>query len=66
MGDKGYDTVLLSADIVAKEGAVLDGSAVTLDGNVDHNHMTHDERYKKVLRIFRCAAANTLTNTTRL
>ena len=37
---------ITSADIVAKEGAVLDGSAVKLDGTVDRNHMTHDERYK--------------------
>ena len=62
------DTVhLTSADIVAKEGAVLDGSAVTLDGNVDHNHMTHDERYKKTGLTVSLggAVANTLTNTTR-
>lgn len=62
------DTVhLTSADIVAKEGAVLDGSAVTLDGNVDHNHMTYDERYKKTGLTVSLggAIANTLTNTTR-
>ena len=62
------DTVhLTSADIVAKEGAVLDGSAVKLDGNVDHNHMTHDERYKKTGLTVSLggAIANTLTNTTR-
>ena len=62
------DTVhLTSADIVAKEGALLDGSAVTLDGNVDHNHMTHDERYKKTGLTVSLggAVANTLTNTTR-
>ena len=65
---KANDTVhLRSADIVAKEGAVLDGSAVTLDGNVDHNHMTHDERYKKTGLTVSLggAIANTLTNTTR-
>jgi len=65
---KANDTVhLTSADIVAKEGAVLDGSAVTLDGNVDHNHMTHDERYKKTGLTVSLggAVANTLTNTTR-
>ena len=65
---KANDTVhLTSADIVAKEGAVLDGSAVTLDGNVDHNHMTHDERYKKsgLTVSLGGAIANTLTNTTR-
>ena len=65
---KANDTVhLTSADIVAKEGAVLDGSAVTLDGNVDHNHMTHDERYKKTGLTVSLggAIANTLTNTTR-
>ena len=65
---KANDTVhLTSADIVAKEGAVLDGSAVTLDGNVDHNHMTYDERYKKTGLTVSLggAVANTLTNTTR-
>lgn len=65
---KANDTVhLTSADIIAKEGAVLDGSAVTLDGNVDHNHMTHDERYKKTGLTVSLggAIANTLTNTTR-
>ena len=65
---KANDTVhLTSADIVAKEGAVLDGSAVTLDGNVDHNNMTHDERYKKTGLTVSLggAIANTLTNTTR-
>ena len=65
---KANDTVhITSADIVAKEGAVLDGSAVTLDGNVDRNHMTHDERYKKTGLTVSLggAIANTLTNTTR-
>ena len=65
---KANDTVhLTSADIVAKEGAVLDGSAVTLDGNVDHNHMSHDERYKKTGLTVSLggAVANTLTNATR-
>ena len=65
---KANDTVhLTSADIVAKEGAALNGSAVTLDGNVDHNHMTHDERYKKsgLTVSLGGAIANTLTNTTR-
>ena len=65
---KANDTVhITSADIVAKEGAVLDGSAVKLDGNVDHNHMTHDERYKKTGLTVSLggAIANTLTNTTR-
>lgn len=65
---KANDTVhLTSADIVAKEGAVLDGSAVTLDGNVDHNHMTYDERYKKTGLTVSLggAVANTLINTTR-
>ena len=65
---KANDTVrLTSADIVAKEGAVLEGSAVTLDGNVDHNHMTHDERYKKTGLTVSLggAIANTLTNATR-
>ena len=65
---KANDTVhITSADIVTKEGAVLDGSAVTLDGNVDHNHMTHDERYKKsgLTVSLGGAIANTLTNTTR-
>lgn len=65
---KANDTVhLTSADIVAKEGTVLDGSAVALDGNVDHNHMTHDERYKKsgLTVSLGGAVANTLTNTTR-
>ena len=58
---------ITSADIVAKEGAVLDGSAVKLDGNVDHNHMTHDERYKKTGLTVSLggAVANTLTNATR-
>ena len=65
---KANDTVhLTSTDIFAKEGAVLDGSAVTLDGNVDHNHMSHDERYKKTGLTVSLggAIANTLTNTTR-
>ncbi|MDU5733570.1 MAG: filamentous hemagglutinin N-terminal domain-containing protein, partial [Veillonella sp.] len=65
---KANDNVhLTSADIVAKDGAVLDGSAVTLDGNVDHNHMSHDERYKKTGLTVSLggAIANTLTNTTR-
>ena len=65
---KANDTVhITSADIVAKEGAVLDGSAVKLDGNVDHNHMTHDERYKKTGLTVSLggAVANTLTNATR-
>ena len=65
---KANDTVhITSSDIVAKEGAVLEGSAVTLDGNVDHNHMTHDERYKKTGLTVSLggAIANTLTNATR-
>lgn len=65
---KANDTVhITSADIVAKEGAVLEGSAVTLDGNVDHNHMTHDERYKKTGLTVSLggAVANTLTDATR-
>ncbi|MDU5496038.1 hemagglutinin repeat-containing protein, partial [Veillonella sp.] len=65
---KANDTVhITSADIVAKEGAVLDGSAVKLDGNVDHNHMTYDERYKKsgLTVSLGGAVANTLTNATR-
>lgn len=65
---KANDTVhITSADIVAKEGAVLDGSAVTLDGNVNHNHMTHDERYKKsgLTVSLGGAVANTLTSATR-
>ena len=65
---KANDTVhLTSADIVAKEGAVLDGSTVKLDGNVDHNHMTHDERYKKsgLTVSLGGAVANTLTSATR-
>ena len=65
---KANDTVhLTSADIVAKEGAVLDGSAVKLDGNVDHNHMTHDERYKKTGLTVSLggAVADTLTSATR-
>ena len=65
---KANDTVhITSADIVAKEGAVLEGSAVTLDGNVDHNHMTHDERYKKTGLTVSLGGAvvNTLTNATR-
>ena len=65
---KANDIVhLTSADIVTKEGAVLDGSAVTLDGNVDHNHMTYDERYKKTGLTVSLGGAvvNTLTNTTR-
>ena len=65
---KANDTVhLTSADIVAKDGAVLDGSAVILDGNIDHNHMSHDERYKKTGLTVSLggAVANTLTNATR-
>ena len=65
---KANDTVhITSADIVAKEGAVLDGSAVKLDGNIDHNHMSHDERYKKTGLTVSLGGAvvNTLTNATR-
>ena len=65
---KANDTVhLTSADIVAKDGAVLEGSAVTLDGNIDHNHMSHDERYKKTGLTVSLggAVADTLTNATR-
>ena len=65
---KANDTVhLTSADIVAKDGAVLEGSAVTLEGNVDHNHMTHDERYKKTGLTVSLggAVADTITNATR-
>ena len=65
---KANDNVhLTSTDIVAKDGAVLEGSAVTLDGNVDRNHMSHDERYKKTGLTVSLggAVANTLTNATR-
>ena len=65
---KANDIVhLTSADIVAKEGAVLEGSVVTLDGNIDYNHISHDERYKKTGLTVSLggAIANTLTNTTR-
>ena len=65
---KANDTVhLTSTDIVAKDGAVLDGSAVTLDGNIDHNHMSHDERYKKTGLTVSLGGAvvDTLTNATR-
>ena len=65
---KANDTVhITSADIVAKDGAVSEGSAVTLDGNIDHNHMSHDERYKKTGLTVSLggAVANTLTNATR-
>ena len=65
---KANDTVhITSADIVAKEGAVLDGSAMTLDGNVDHNHMSYDERYKKTGLTVSLGGAvvDTLTNATR-
>ena len=65
---KANDIVhLTSADIVAKEGTVLEGSAVTLDGNIDYNHISHDERYKKTGLTVSLggAIANTLTNTTR-
>lgn len=65
---KANDTVhLTSADIVAKDGAVVEGSAVTLDGNIDHNHMSYDERYKKTGLTVSLggAIANTLTDATR-
>ena len=65
---KANDTVhITSADIVAKDGAVLEGSAVTLDGNIDHNHMSHDERYKKTGLTVSLGGAvvDTLTNATR-
>ena len=65
---KANDIVhLTSADIVAKEGAVLEGSVVTLDGNIDYNHISHDERYKKTGLTVSLggAIANTLTDTTR-
>ena len=65
---KANDTVhLTSADIVAKDGAVVEGSAVTLDGNIDHNHMSYDERYKKTGLTVSLGGAvvDTLTNATR-
>lgn len=65
---KANDTVhITSADIVAKDGAMLEGSAVTLDGNIDHNHMSHDERYKKTGLTVSLGGAvvDTLTNATR-
>ena len=46
---------------------MIEGSAVTLDGNIDHNHMSHDERYKKTGLTVSLGGAvvDTLTNATR-
>lgn len=62
------DTVhLTSADVLSKTGTVIEGAAVTLDGNIDTQHMTHDDRYKKsgLTVALGGAIADSVTNATR-
>ena len=62
------DTVhLTSADVVSKTGTTIEGAAVTLDGNTDMQHMTHDDRYKKsgLTVALGGALADSITNATR-
>ena len=62
------DTVhLTSADILSKTGTIIEGAAVTLDGNTDTQHMTHDDRYKKsgLTVALGGAIADSVTNATR-
>ena len=62
------DTVhLTSADVVSKTVTTIEGAAVTLDGNTDTQHMTHDDRYKKsgLTVALGGAIADSVTNATR-
>lgn len=62
------DTVhLTSADVVSKTVTTIEGAAVTLDGNTDTQHMTHDDRYKKsgLTVALGGALADSVTNATR-
>lgn len=62
------DTVhLTSADVVSKTVTTIEGAAVTLDGNTDTQHMTHDDRYKKsgLTVALGGALADSITNATR-
>ena len=58
---------LTSADILSKTGTTIEGAAVTLDGNTDTQHMTHDDRYKKsgLTVALGGALADSITNATR-
>ena len=58
---------LTSADVVSKTGTTIEGAAVTLDGNTDTQHMTHDDRYKKsgLTVALGGALADSVTNATR-
>ena len=62
------DTVhLTSADVLSKIGTTIEGATVTLDGNTDTQHMTHDDRYKKsgLTVALGGALADSITNATR-
>ena len=62
------DTVhLTSADVLSKTGTTIEGATVTLDGNTDTKHMTHDDRYKKsgLTVALGGAIADSVTNATR-
>lgn len=62
------DTVhLTSADVLSKTGTTIEGATVTLDGNTDTQHMTHDDRYKKsgLTVALGGALADSVTNATR-
>lgn len=62
------DTVhLTSADVLSKTGTTIEGATVTLDGNTDTQHMTHDDRYKKsgLTVALGGALADSITNATR-
>lgn len=58
---------LTSADVLSKTGTTIEGAAVTLDGNTDTQHMTHDDRYKKsgLTVALGGAIADSITNATR-
>ena len=58
---------LTSADVVSKTVTTIEGAAVTLDGNTDTQHMTHDDRYKKsgLTVALGGALADSVTNATR-
>lgn len=62
------DTVhLTSADVFSKTGTTIEGTAVTLDGNTDTQHMIHDDHYKKsgLTVALGGAIADSITNATR-
>jgi len=58
---------LTSADVLSKTGTTIEGATVTLDGNTDTQHMTHDDRYKKsgLTVALGGALADSITNATR-